>query len=123
MVNTVDCEKDSYEYNVGMKKGEIPEAKLKADKDIGILYRDLEKTLPKFSDFFIMVVLNDFGENVNLKKLYPDLYKRMQKVVDDLKKNAAKNPQNPKTKETKRLHWIYQYYLKTDMKYKPKAKN
>ena len=85
-------------------------------KRIDALFRDLGKQLPAFPDFFMIVMMNGFGENVNLKQLYPDLYARAENEVKEMIKIAVGNPRNPKPKKTNKLSLMAQQYLKTKMR-------
>jgi len=124
MDTIVDCEIKWRGYNCSMTKKTKVDAETKAAlKRIDVLYHDLVKKLPAFPDFFMTVIMNGFGENVNLKQLYPDLYTRAENVAKDIIKTAARNPHSLKMKETNRLLPIYRYHLKTEMTKIPKRKN
>lgn len=88
-------------------------------KDLHIF---LESKLPKISDFFFAVVVSGFGERVNLKKLYPELYKRVETDMKAMIHDYAKMKPDPKTKKTSWPNPIFQSHLKTEMKYIPKRK-
>ena len=100
------------------KKIKIDKAQKASLKNIDTVYSNLNKKLPTFPDFFLVAVLNGFAEKVNLKKLYPELYKQAYNLVEDINKNAIHSNRKDKFLKTNKLLPIYQYYLKTESKRK-----
>ena len=49
------------------------------------LFRDLEndKSLPTFGEHFMHCLMFGVAENVDLKKMYPETYRRLSKWLDD----------------------------------------
>ena len=91
-------------------------------KKIEALHRELDDKLPMISDFFFIAVVCGLGENVNLKQLYPELYK---KVVTDMKGTIQDFAKTKRTSKTKELPWpspVFQGMLKTKMEKIPKRK-
>jgi hypothetical protein len=51
------------------------------------IFRSIEndKSLPSFLDFFLECLINGNAENVNLKVMYPGVYKKLITVLRDHK--------------------------------------
>ena len=52
-------------------------------------YRDIEKgrVLPTFEEFYKLMIIFEMEENLNLKKIYPHLYKHYKRDLDIAKNN------------------------------------
>jgi len=60
-------------------------------------YRDIEagKVLPTLQEFFKICIIYGIGENVNLKELYPTLYRDLKEEID----MRSKQMQNEKSRK------------------------
>jgi len=70
-------------------------------KKVEHLFRELEndKSLPTFGEHFVFCLLSGFAEQVNLKKLYPKTYrklnlalKRQSALISKAKQQTAHTP-------------------------------
>jgi len=104
------------------KKRDLHAEQKAAVKKNEALHRELDDKLPKISHFFFVAVVSGLGENVNLKQLYPDLYKRVKTEMKGMIQDFAKTKRTSKTKDMPWPSPIYQDILKTEMKYIPKRK-
>ncbi len=104
------------------KKRDLYTEQKDAVKKITALHRDLDSKLPKISNLFFIAVTSGFGENVNLKKLYPEMYARVESEMKGMIQSYAKAQRASKSKEGQWPSPIYQIVLKTDMKNIPKRK-
>ncbi len=57
---------------------------LKALKEIDTFFRDIEKdkTLPTFADFFMLCLILGIEERVNLRVMYPKVYKKLHRSLE-----------------------------------------
>ena len=53
------------------------------------------KVLPTFEEFFKLCILYGLGENVNLKEMYPTLYKAYKQDLDAAKMEKGKQNSVP----------------------------
>ncbi len=76
-----------------MKKSN-KQAKKKNDTIIKTLqqYRDIEtgRVLPTLPEFFEICIIFEIGENVNLKDLYPAMYRDIKKEIEKRSKELEK---------------------------------
>ena len=104
------------------KKRDLYTEQKAAVKRIEALHRELDDKLPKISHFFFVTVVSGLGENVNLKQLYPDLYKRVKSEMKGMIQDYAKTKRTSKTKDKPWPSPIFPDVIKTEMKYIPKRK-
>jgi len=65
------------------------------------------KVLPTFKEFVFISVYFGYGEQINLKELYPGMYKKFQKRVKEMRQESW---QRGKTKDghVRSSDWLWQ---------------